>query len=531
MPLNHHHPCGVSWAIQTAHLAKSGCGNISPPRLAKLTHWASGQSPCGQYRGRPQARQTAYASAAPLPLDPHANLRHLCRVLKLALTAMLLCSCVTAGPGGSGGQGAITGSDATAATTRGADASTQADTSAGTDAATNADAAQIADASSGADTSADAVFTPGPHPPVPTVLSGGGAVLKSPKVVTLQFGDDPNKANAAGFLQALATKPYWATVTAEYGVGPLTVGPAFEVEATAPDTWSTDDVGAALEKNLAGAAPPWGQFTPGTMYLFLIPAATAFADGDTACCDNLDGFHMEWPTDQGTVPFAVICTCESEATGGLTVQDVITGTIAHELIEAATDPRPNANKPGYSDVDAAHVAWNIINMGAELADMCENEPDANVTPAGFASAATRSWSNAAAQQGLDPCVPAPADEPYFAAAPEANDAITLKNIDGVKVKTKGIKAELGGDVQVPVHLFSAAPMPGGWTVEAQDASEFYGGDPNLTFSWDKTTGNNGDTLLLTVHVDGWDPASGGATFFVWAKSAKHTHGWVGAVGK
>jgi len=37
-----------------------------------------------------------------------------------------------------------------------------------------------------------------------------------------------------------------------------------------------------------------------------------------------------------------------------------------------------------------------------------------------------------------------------------------------------------------------------WTVKAIDGALLQGGTAELSFAWDKTTGNNGDTLHLSI---------------------------------
>ena len=94
-------------------------------------------------------------------------------------------------------------------------------------AAIGVDGGTTADFSIGVDTSVGvdaAPWQPGAHPPLPQVQSGGGAVVAQPHVITLSFDGDPHATKLAPLLSALATQPYWSEVTAEYGVGPLTVG-------------------------------------------------------------------------------------------------------------------------------------------------------------------------------------------------------------------------------------------------------------------------------------------------------------------
>jgi hypothetical protein len=108
----------------------------------------------------------------------------------------------------------------------------------------------------------------------------------------------------------------------------------------------------------------------------------------------------------------------------------------------------------------------------------------------------RSWSNAAANAGHDPCVPKPS-EPYVAAAPRLLDDAPLEGLTG-QVMTKAVNVPLGMSKTIDIVLFSDAPTDG-FSVEATDvASEFDGGAAELAFKWDRMTGKNGDTLHLTI---------------------------------
>ena len=50
---------------------------------------------------------------------------------------------------------------------------------------------------------------------------------------------------------------------------------------------------------------------------------------------------------------------------------------------------------------------------------------------------------------------------------------------------------------IDIALYSDAPTTD-WAVKAIDAAQLFGSPQELTFSWDKTMGNNGDVLHLTI---------------------------------
>ncbi len=107
----------------------------------------------------------------------------------------------------------------------------------------------------------------------------------------------------------------------------------------------------------------------------------------------------------------------------LTPLQNVTTTISHELAESATDPFPNTS-PAFAATDDADFVWTF-ETGGEIADMCEYNTDSNYTPPGSTYMVQRSWSNAAATAGTNPCVPVPMPTPYFQSTAVLPDAIML----------------------------------------------------------------------------------------------------------
>ncbi len=88
----------------------------------------------------------------------------------------------------------------------------------------------------------------------------------------------------------------------------------------------------------------------------------------------------------------------------------------------------------------------------------------------------------------------------------------------------------GSQKAVEVKLWSAVPTSGPWTVTAYDDSAFFGGNPLLEFTWDKTTGQNGDTLMLTIKVLSKDTFINGEMFYIESELDGTIHVWAGVVG-
>jgi hypothetical protein len=88
------------------------------------------------------------------------------------------------------------------------------------------------------------------------------------------------------------------------------------------------------------------------------------------------------------------------------------------------------------------------------------------------------------------------------------------------VVTKGVQIAVGQSKTVDVSLFSDGPTSD-WMVQAIDTTQ----PPALTFSWDAQTGNNGDTLHLTITRT----ASTSSEFVIESTSGTSTNLWFGFV--
>jgi hypothetical protein len=332
------------------------------------------------------------------------------------------------------------------------------------------------DAGSEADVAIDAGY-PGPHPAPPQVLNQQGPVLATPRVVPIFFANDAYQSQVEDFLAKLAASPYWTATTTEYGVGAMTVAPS--IVTTDPPPQSIDLPG--IEAFLAKQAQD-----PNDVFAVFYPSSTTINDPrfGTSCTD-FNGFHYQGITNTQIV-YAVIPRCASA--GALTGFDAISASLSHELVEAATDPFLDTSAAwAFPDVD--HLVWSYV-PGAEVADMCDLEPQ-SFQPLVGSYFVQRSWSNASALAGHDPCVPVLA-QPYFVAAPvlTAKQNITFQ---AQVTTTNGVKIPVGDTQTIEVQLFSDAPTSD-WNVDAIDVKDPAG----FTFSWDRQTGNNGDTLHLTI---------------------------------
>jgi hypothetical protein len=369
------------------------------------------------------------------------------------------------------------------------------------------------------------------HPSLPQVLDLGGHVLAAPRIQPIAYPDDPDLADMEAFLQELTRTSYWSDTTSQYGVGPLTVLPPIVRSAPAPATLRDSQIQADLATNTTGSSPAWGLASAGTVYLFLLPPQT-IADDDsfgTTGCKEFDGYHREAILGgEGSIPYAVGCACPGYDGPAVTDLQERTVAVSHELTEAATDPFLQTG-PAWAEEDDAHIVWTFVT-GGELADLCELDPDANLIPPGGTYMVQRSWSNAAAAAGEIPCVPLSGPGPYFASAPILPDTLAIP-AGGSTLSTPGVKIPAGGTRTVDVDLWSDGPTSGPWTVSARDASAMTMGTGALELTLDRSTGQDGDTLHLTIQVIKADTTLGAEPFIVTSSLNGQTSLWMAFVGQ
>jgi hypothetical protein len=329
------------------------------------------------------------------------------------------------------------------------------------------------------------VFAEAPHPSQPIVQSAGGSVLAAPKVVPVFFaGDTTVQARLESFLAMFPSSSYWSAIASEYGVGAITIAPSVVATETPP---TTDDALQALITSHAGGTGGWPANDANTIYTVFLPDGVVLTAGGATSCQSFGGYHDE--TTAGVV-YALVPRCSSATFPDL---EEVTFATSHELLEASTDPHPEST-PAYASVDDDDAIWGLT-PGGELGDMCETALS-SFQPLFGQFWVQRTWSNASAAAGHDPCVPALAT-PYVEAATNLPE-ITLDVGGGQMLTTRGVKIAVGASATVEVDLYSDAPAPD-WTVQAIDvASKYQGSSPDLSFSFDKSTGNNGDKLMLTI---------------------------------
>jgi len=334
---------------------------------------------------------------------------------------------------------------------------------------------------------AGAPYSEAEHAAFPISVSTGGTVLQAPTVIPVFYAEDIAARNTAEALLAkLPTSDYWAQLEKEYGVGPLTVASSVVLDVSPPAAMTADDVSSLIASKLNAHDASWPPADPNNIYFIYFPSETTLDLNGSAGCTDFLGYHDHGLAEPDTrFVFAVQARCPN-----VPLIDGVTQNTTHELVEAATDPYYDA----YSIVDDAHAVWNYFPTG-EIGDMCEYESLSYQRDVGD-SLVARFWSNSAGQAGHDPCVPAIA-APYYNSVPVLPDALQLI-FNGKEIDTTGIRVPQGTSKTIDVQLFSDGPTDD-WTVSAADASYLYGtGTPDLTFTWSKSVGNNGDVFELTI---------------------------------
>ncbi len=393
---------------------------------------------------------------------------------------------------------------------------------------------------------------PAPFPAPPQVVSFGGPVLVSPRIVPVFFsGDDAaTVAQIEDFVTKVGATQYWAAIGTEYGVGPAVAAPAVSLTETAPATIDDTAIQTWLAGKLNGDDPAWPVNDANTVYALHYPTGTTITfqggpGGSATSCQDFGGYHSNTQLDANhgnmDVAYAVVPRCADF--GGMSVLDALTATESHELIEAVTDPYPMTN-PAYADVDDGHLYWDEALGGGEIGDMCAQFSGVFTQFPGLDYVVQRVWSNKAALAGGDPCVPPLAGEVYFAAAPELNDVALM--IQGENIKVKAVQIPVGSSKTINLDLFSNASTGGPFSVHVDDGQVLQGGSALLSFSVGATStiacpagvpkssvcvgGENGQKIPLTITVK--SAGQGGGELF-WVVSSlpgdANENIWIGLV--
>jgi hypothetical protein len=365
------------------------------------------------------------------------------------------------------------------------------------------------------------------------LMENGGYTMKNPIIVPVTWNSDASQASFDTFADEVGATSYWHTASSEYGVGTGSSGTANHVHiATAAPASVTDtNLQNMVTTNVGAATAPWPAATQDTVYAFFLPPGTSlqiqagFGGGgggtQDACSQGIGGYHDQITVGTVTTAYAVVPSCTFP--GGNTAAQQTTMSMSHELLEAATDPQPQANNPGLVGFDNDSFAFDYFQtFQSENGDACElflQGPDSSfyeekeTTPNPFDYWVQRTWSNKSGAAGHNPCVPVPSD-PYFNVVPldlaqvNVNLPAQLTGSNtATQQPTKGLRVLQGETKTFALGFYSDGPTSGPWTLTASAGNPLTGsgglGNFNksqISASLDKTSGQNGEKAYLTVTV-------------------------------
>lgn len=329
-------------------------------------------------------------------------------------------------------------------------------------------------------------FPTAAHTPYPQLPDQGGPRLASPQLITVTFASDARAPMLEAFATWIVGSSWLTSVGAEYGISHGAIAGVAHRPETPPAMLTSAEIEAYLAAGVTDGSIP-KPAAPHTLadalYIVYYPATTAitttFVNGIVKrSCVDFGGYHGEVHSGGLDFAYAAIPTCAG-AVQGLTALETVEMIVSHEVIEAATDARPISAPAFQVRPDPADPWATTFEFEVEDGDLCE-APSRFVREAGFV--AQRSWSNAAAAAGGEPCVPVDPALPAF----------------GVTAAPTGVpRAAPGTTTDFTLTGWSTGPVAD-WKLTAQ----IFGGGGNLatrprvTFSTPMV--NNGGTAIAHV---------------------------------
>lgn len=219
---------------------------------------------------------------------------------------------------------------------------------------------------------------PHPKPPAAHLVYNGGPLLSAVKVYTVFWGlnwkntqsfkDLANYIN--GFFTAILTSALIDEL-AEYDVPGYKIGHgsfagSSVITANAPSGTIDDTAIQTTLQSWISTDKNFPKPDPNTLYFIYTDSGVTVSLQGSESCSSFCGYHNSIGVSQGqTIYYAVMPypSC-SGCLGGLTVENVLTGTSSHELCEAITDPVPGS---GWYDNTQGEIgdicAWKFKTIG------------------------------------------------------------------------------------------------------------------------------------------------------------------------
>jgi hypothetical protein len=317
----------------------------------------------------------------------------------------------------------------------------------------------------------DLVYAPAPHTPNLKFSPNDGTIIAKPGLVTVTFQGyiyEPDVQKFGDFIVASAWLP---TVGAAYGVGAGVHVKKVVLQMNSPNSIDDNGIQTIINGAIAGNALP----APGTSTIYAIyfpPNVTIMGAGSAGelCTSGAFGYHYFGNYNGAKYAYSVIADC------AMTTAQVM-GVSAHELIEAATDPFLSS----WSVQVASSDPWSLY-QNSEVADVCSGLGYA--MEGGYVL--PRVWSNKAAMNDDNPCVPA-APGPYYNVS--ASPAMIPKIAPG-------------SSATFVLTGWSQSPVPD-WTLSFLKAP---GSQFDATPMLDTMMTNNGKVAMLTLTVPANTPS-------------------------
>ena len=344
-------------------------------------------------------------------------------------------------------------------------------------------------------------FAAAPHRRHPLLQQeSAGGTLSPLRLVVIVASGDPLAEDLYGFGDAAVASDWFKAVTAEYGVAAPLPSAVHLVGGKLPSGAALDDdaVAAYIELTLASttdAPTPDGR----TLYLVYLPPGVELANNASCRGPGSAGYHHRYGT--GGDGFAVIQRCQG---GFESLLQMLTIFGSHEIAEAVTDsgagwrlPSPSSSVPIWMSNPWLEYEESRIT---ENGDLCI---DTRVLEGGYWY--QRSFSNAAALAGGDPCVPS-LPMAYY----------------GATTEKPWYTGAAGTTLQIVVTGWSTAPADD-WSVRAhvQETSAGSGAWAAATTSGAKL--NNGTGTTLTVKIPEDAPSGAWASIFLLAAHEDDHH--------
>jgi hypothetical protein len=389
-------------------------------------------------------------------------------------------------------------------------------------------------------------------PDMPQIVANEATVLVSPVFVAITWpASDTNVPTWEAMNDGIVTSTYWSATTGAYGVGTTTAGPHVHMTQSLPASLSYTDldnfVQAQVAASLADAgshadagqaghdggakdggddaaapnpvwpAPVMAGGNAETVYSLFIPESVTVTDpgsGVSFCLEGGLGYHSNVTVGSTSVAYSVVLECSSQTLPELEE------TVAHEYVEATTNPYPNTMTLGYVGFDANHLSWDVYTgFNDELADACQNWADSYYQEgAPFPYWVQRSWSNTDAKAGHNPCVPREMgayEGLTLFPAQQAVGTVDLTSVGYGKETTRTFSAKVGQTVTFQVGFYSdgaTAPFTIAYDFPEMlplfDATGNFPSNGAANVTIDLTTGQNGQKANVSV-----TPTTAGALGF------------------